>query len=96
MTFRNSMLVTLTAVAIAAGWMAATTGTDAPGPLRRPATAPASSPSTSLACEVPTRTHPAGSPTDSPDRKVRDDLPLSGNDDILATCRPVRSGRLGE
>jgi hypothetical protein len=87
MTFRSSMLVTLTAAVLAIGWVAAVADTDAPGVPGPPASAPATSPPPpSAGCA----THSAAL-----DRKVCADLPLSGNDDTAAARIPLRPGGFG-
>jgi hypothetical protein len=86
MTFRSSMLVTLTAAVVAVGWVAATADVDTTGPLRRPAAAPTTSPA---------RPSPDCDGRTGLDLKVCGDLPLSGDDDTASVRIPLRPGRFG-
>jgi hypothetical protein len=107
MRFRSSILVSLTAVVIAVGWAATTADAQAPAPPKKPAAEPAATWYPSLDCtgRVEMRSCLVDLPHADRDtittddarvsalrRKVDDDLPLAGNDDIPITRMPVHHG----
>jgi hypothetical protein len=110
MRFRSSILVTLTAAAIAIGWVATTADADAPAPAARPAAAPTTSPPPPSvdcngriemrSCLVELRRDLTPDPTwdraHALKHKVDDDLPLAGNDDTPPSPARVRHGGIWE